>query len=199
MKETNKARQGFEDYYQMGPGRSLRKLHAQYQKHPDTRPVKLVSTIKIWSSVHGWQERVRQRDQEIADAAMAQIIETATNTGYAVFQKRIYDLGVLADRMFGLLRDGWLEPKTVHEFRGLLADIAAETGGRERKHAITIGWRDDIVELLKSGNLEPQEVIDDLGQELATELFATAGISISESAKVDTSGESSGESDPNVA
>lgn len=191
MKETNKARQAFEDYFLMGPNRSLRLLLRKYLKDTSQKPLtRHLRTIIKWSSTHGWQERVRQRDQEISYAVMAQIIETATNTGYAVFQKRIYDLGVLADRMFGLLRDGWLEPKTVHEFRGLLADIAAETGGREKKHAITIGWRDDIVELLKNGQLKPQEVIDDLGQDLATELFVTAGLSVGESGETQTSGES---------
>ncbi len=190
MKETNKARQAFEDYFQMGPGRSLRKLHAQYQKHPETRPVKLISTIKNWSSAHGWQERVRQRDQDIADAAMYRIIETAANTGYAVFQKRIHDLGVLAERLFDLLKTGALQPQALREFRGLLADIAAETGGRERKHSVTLGWQNDIVELLKSGKLEPQLVIDDLGQDLATELFITAGLAIGESGEAEAAGES---------
>ena len=191
MKETNKAREAFEDYYLMGPGRSLRKLHAQYRKHPETRPVKLISTIKNWSSAHGWQERVRKRDQEVSDAAMYRIIETATNTGYAVFQKRIHDLGVLAEKLFDLLKTGALQPQALREYRGLLADIAAETGGREKKHSVTLGWRNDIVELLKNGKLEPQAVIDDLGQDLATELFVSAGLQPSESGEAQTTGASS--------
>ena len=191
MKETNKARSAFEDYYQMGPGRSIRKLIQTYNevatKNP---PTKHHTTLAKWSKVHGWQERVKQRDQEIADAAMARIIDTATNTGYAVFQKRIHDLGVLAERLFELLETGALQPPALREFRGLLSDIAAETGGRERKHSVTLGWRNDIVELLKSGKLEPQLVIDDLGKDLATELFITAGLVISESGEAETVSES---------
>lgn len=191
MKETNKALQAFEDYYLMGPGRSIRKLVRIYNEvATKSPPTKYHTTLGKWSKVHGWQERVRQREQEIADAAMAHIIETATNTGYAVFQKRIHDLGVLAERMFKFLKVGMLDPPVLREFRGLLSDIAAETGGREKKHAITIGWQDDIVELLKSGQLKPQEVIDDLGQDLATELFVTAGLPVGESGETQTSGES---------
>lgn len=192
MKETNRARQSFEDYYLMGPRRSLRALIAVYRQQTASKPpTKRLETLNTWSTTHGWQERVRQRDQEIADAAMDKIIETATNTGYAVFQKRIHDLGVLAERLFDLLKVGALQPQIIREFRGLLADIAAETGGRERKHSVTVGWRDEIVELLKSGKLEPQVVIDDLGQDLATELFVIAGLPVGESGEAQTSGESS--------
>ncbi len=191
MKETNKSRQGFEDYFQMGPQRSLEKLLAQYRIYPEDSPTLHIFTLKKWSSTHGWQERVAQRDKEIADAALSKIIETATNTGYAVFQKRIHDLGVLAERMFDLLGYGLLDPKVVREFRGLLSDIAAETGGREKKHSITVGWRDDIIELLKSGRLEPQYVIDDLGEDLAKELFIGAGLSVSESGETETPGATS--------
>jgi len=192
MKETNKARQAFEDYYLMGPGRSLQHLRRTYLKPASKKPpTKHLRTLATWSTNHGWQDRVRQRDQEVADAAMAHIIETASNTGYAVFQKRIHDLGVLAERMFNLLKVGALDPPFMREFRGLLSDIAAETGGREKKHAVTIGWENDIVELLKSGKLEPQAVIDDLGQDLATELFVSAGLHPSESGEAQASGESS--------
>ncbi len=191
MKETNKARSAFEDYYLMGPGRSIRKLERTYNE-PTTKnpPTKHFATLAKWSTTHGWQERVRQRDQEISDATLYRIIETATNTGYAVFQKRIHDLGILAERLFDLLETGSLQPPALREFRGLLADIAAETGGRERKHSVTLGWRNDIVELLKSGKLEPQLVIDDLGEDLATELFATAGLVGSQSGEVETVSES---------
>lgn len=192
MKETNKALKGFEDYFQMGPGRSLRKLHAEYQRQTDGKPpAKMLKTLETWSTKHGWQDRIAQRDKEIADAAMNKIIETATNTGYAVFQKRIHDLGKLAERMFGLLDHGALDPKFIHEFRGLLADIAAETGGREKKHSVTMGWRDDIIELLRDGRLEPHEVIEDLGEDLARELFIGAGLVIGESGQADSPGATS--------
>jgi len=191
MKETNKARRAFEDYYLMGPSRSLRLLHRTYLEDTSQKPLtRHLRTLVKWSSSHGWQERVRQRDQEITDAQMAHIKATATSTGYALYQQRIHDLGVLAERLFDLLETGALQPPALREFRGLLSDIAAETGGRESKHSVTLGWRNDIVELLKSGKLEPQLVIDDLGKDLATELFITAGLVISESGEAETVSES---------
>ena len=171
----------------MGPGRSLHKLLAQYQAQPETRPTRLISTIKNWSTKHGWQERVRERDQEITDAQMAHIKATATSTGYALYQQRIHDLGVLAMRLFGLLETGALQPPAVREYRGLLADIAAEMGDREKKHRIKVDdWRSEIVELLRDGTLTPEEVINELGRDLATELFVSAGIRINAGAEADT-------------
>ncbi len=194
MKETNRARQAFEDYYLMGPSRSLRLLHRTYLEDTSQKPLtRHLRTLVKWSSSHGWQERVRQRDQEIADAQLAHLKATATNTGYALYQQRIHDLGLLAIRLFGLLKDGALQPPAIREYRGLLADIAAEMGDREKKHKVTLDWQSDIVELLKSGKLEPQLVIDDLGEDLATELFITAGLAIGESGEAQTVSESTPE------
>ena len=39
-------------------------------------------------------------------------------------------------------------------------------------------WRDEIVELLESGLIKPSQVIDELGEDLAVELFESAGIPI---------------------
>lgn len=188
MKETNKAREAFETYFNLGPGRSIQKLHALYQTRPEARPTRHISTLKSWSTTHGWQERVRQRDQEITDAQMAHIKATATSTGYALFQQRIHDLGVLAMRLFNLLETGSLQPPAVREYRGLLADIAAEMGDREKKHKVTLDWQSDIVELLKNGQLDPQIAIDELGHDLAEELFISAGLSISESGEAQAPG-----------
>ena len=188
MKETNKARRAFEDYYLMGPSRSLRLLHRTYLEDTSQKPLtRHLRTLVKWSSSHGWQERVRQRDQEITDAQMAHIKATATSTGYALYQQRIHDLGVLAMRLFGLLETGALQPPAVREYRGLLADIAAEMGDREKKHRIKVDdWRSEIVELLRDGTLTPEEVINELGRDLATELFVSAGIRINAGAEADT-------------
>jgi hypothetical protein len=187
VRETNKARKAFEDYYQMGPPRSLRVLLALYcQQTANKPPTKRFRTLAAWSTTHGWQERVRQRDQEIADAQMAHIKATATSTGYAIYQQRIHDLGVLAMRFFKLLEVGALQPGAIREYRGLLADIAAEMGDREKKHKVTLDWQSDIVELLRNGQLDPQIAIDELGYDLAEELFISAGLSISESGEAQT-------------
>ena len=182
MKETNKARSAFEDYYNIGPGRSIRKLHQSYiEGSSKTIPTKHVRTLLEWSTKHGWQKRVEKRDLEISEAALDAMKEVATRTGYAIFQKRIHDLGKLAERMFTLLSAGALQPKVVREYRGLLADIAAEMGERERKHKVTVeDWRSEIVQLLLDGKITQRDIIEDFGNDLATELFIAAGISIGE-------------------
>lgn len=187
MKETNKARKAFEDYFNMGPGRSIRKL-IQIYNVPATKkpPTKHFSTLAKWSTTHGWQKRVQQRELEIAEVALEGIKELATRTGYAVFQKRIYDLGKLAQRMYNLLETGALQPQVIREFRGLLADIAAEMGERESKHKVTVeDWRSEVVQLLLAGKITQEDVIDDFGNDLATELFVAAGIPLGEAGEVE--------------
>ena len=41
-------------------------------------------------------------------------------------------------------------------------------------------WRSEIVQLLKDGKLEPQDLIDELGRDLASELFLSAGVAVGE-------------------
>lgn len=51
--------------------------------------------------------------------------------------------------------------------------------GRLRNN-VTIDWRIEIVEYLRNGQLTPADVLEELGDELAIELFAQAGINASE-------------------
>lgn len=64
--ETPRAYQAFLDYIQMGTGRSLRALHAQYVsvdgKQPPTRTW---DTIQDWSRLNKWQERLADYLQEL--------------------------------------------------------------------------------------------------------------------------------------
>lgn len=62
MKETPQAAQAFEDYYNLGDDRSIRKLAESNQKY-----IKSVSKLLKWSTEHGWQERVKARDRERAE------------------------------------------------------------------------------------------------------------------------------------
>ncbi len=63
MRETPQAAQAFEDYYDLGDDRSLRKLAESNQKHS-----KHIANLMKWSVEHGWQERVKLRDRERAEA-----------------------------------------------------------------------------------------------------------------------------------
>lgn len=134
MQETNKARQAFEDYFQLGPSRSLRKLYRIYNENgTESPPTKHIATIGKWSTEHGWQNRIAEREAEIAAAALEELKETAKQTGYALVYKRITDLNVLAEKLFVDL-DASRKPaaylSAIREFRALLADIAAEMGER---------------------------------------------------------------------
>lgn len=155
MRESNKAKQAFEDYFQFGPGRSLEKLLGQYRARsaPGARPTLRLQTLKAWSSAFNWQQRIADREAEIARAALEKIRETATETGYAIYQQRIADLDRVAEL---LLEEIFTEDKRwlpdvkqigsgkhaervdivrfnaalIEQYRGALGDIAAEMGER---------------------------------------------------------------------
>lgn len=181
MRETNKAKAAFEDYYAMGPGRSLSKLARVYQSDTEgSPPTTSHRWLKRWSTEHGWQNRVAERDAELAEARMEKLKEQAVNSGYALFYKRIADLNDLAEKMFDGLMAGE-KPQNylgaVREFRALLADIADEMG--ERPTQINVfDWRDRVIEALRKGELEPEDVRNELGDDLATQLFDAAGVRV---------------------
>jgi hypothetical protein len=154
MRETNKARQAFEDYYNLGPGRSLRILHKQYCQQTDDKPPTVrLKTIALWSTELGWQDRIAERDLEIAKTHLEVIKKKATETGYAVFWKRIHDLGLIAERIYKLLELGPTPPIMVREFRGLLDDIAKEMGERikQEKHDVEMGG-EVILRVIRDGD-----------------------------------------------
>ena len=51
-------------------------------------------------------------------------------------------------------------------------------------------WRSEIVELLKEGTIKPEQVIDEFGNDLATELFISAGIPIGQGGEAEARVES---------
>lgn len=70
--ETDRAYKAFLDYIDMGATRSLHKLHAYYEGLSDSkaRATSRMATLEGWSTVHRWQERVKdfltERAQRIA-------------------------------------------------------------------------------------------------------------------------------------
>lgn len=140
MRETNKAKRAFEDYFAMGPGRSIRKLHERYCRQKDAEaspnpPTARLRTLKTWSAEHNWQDRVAEREKRIADERYEAIIEGSREAGYAFWPKRVEDLNELAQTMFRNLKavagtGGFLA--ALKEYRALLSDIAAEMGERRK-------------------------------------------------------------------
>jgi len=78
MKETPAAQEAFEDYYGMGPERSLRKLTDQYEERKQTAnkpPTVRFETIAEWSTKHNWQERIIDRVEQDAAEVRKQMQE----------------------------------------------------------------------------------------------------------------------------
>lgn len=64
--------------------------------------------------------------------------------------------------------------------QGQMAKNGDTTAAREIRTA-TEGerirtWRDDVIDLLKAGTITPDDVLTDLGEDLASELFIAAGV-----------------------
>ncbi len=69
MKEKQKHREAFELYFAMGPGRSLTRLAAKLGVSE--------STVKMWSRVFRWAERIEERGRQAAASLVKQAGDTA--------------------------------------------------------------------------------------------------------------------------
>lgn len=65
-KETARAHAAFVEYCALGPARSLRKL-AENRGQTEGKTGVRLATLEEWSSLHNWQERVKQYDAERAE------------------------------------------------------------------------------------------------------------------------------------
>lgn len=158
-RESNRTRAAFEDYYAMGPGRSLTALVAGYRVRGESDPrppARRLATVKAWSAAFGWQARIAERDAA-ATAAAARAFEAerqaALQSGFAVLHRRVDALNALAELLQGEVLDAtkrWLadakwiggfesgsrvelerfNAPLIEQFRGALSDIAAELGAR---------------------------------------------------------------------
>ena len=143
MRETNKARKAFEDYYALGASRSLEKLYQKYTKGtPKNAPTRTLRVLKEWSTKHGWQQRVADRDGELAKEAWEANKEQVLKGGFALPHKRIFGLNMLAERLQELFTEAKPNPALIREFRGALGDIAEETGGRGKPFGDGDGAKD---------------------------------------------------------
>lgn len=75
-KETPKAAQAFADYVALGPGRSLRSLHARYRQQTVNKPPTVrFETLAEWSTTYGWQDRIAAAATERSNALLSEANE----------------------------------------------------------------------------------------------------------------------------
>lgn len=140
MRETNKAKRAFEDFFALGPGRTLAALHKKYTEGEQNPPTKSFRWIREWSRKHNWMDRIAERERRIAEERYEAIVEGSREAGYAYWPKRVEDLNELAEKMFdSLTAAGTLSNflAAMREFRALLEDIAAEMGGRVKRTEVS--------------------------------------------------------------
>lgn len=159
--ETAKAIQACNDYLLLGRGRSMAKLLDRYQIGAEVPPTKRLNTLKTWSTGYGWQSRAALYDSAIQEQKTALAIE-AMQTGLALIYERVLVLKKLAETLAGqiwnpdgsLVKDNiWLKDAKqigrgaladrvdlvhfnadlIEQFRGVLDDLARETGGRKQQ------------------------------------------------------------------
>lgn len=66
-KPNPQAEAAFNDYVDLGDGRSLRKLHARYRSDINPTPTKRLKTLLEWSARYRWQERIHQAEAAAAE------------------------------------------------------------------------------------------------------------------------------------
>ena len=163
-KESKNSILACNDYLRMGAGRSLRGLVAKYQQllhDSDTKPpVTTMKTVGKWSATYGWVKRAETYDAFIEDEKNA-MAEEMMRSGLALDYERVGELKDMFELLMGELTETnesgvmhnlWLpdvkavggervdieryNSPLVGDIRGLLDDLAKETGGRVHKQEI---------------------------------------------------------------
>lgn len=173
--ESSKAVQACNDYLRMGAGRSLRLMVQKYNE-PSTEnaPTRHLNTLANWSSRFEWVARAEEYDAEI-EAQKTAYANEMMRSGLALDYERVNKLKELFDLLFGelmekgvggVLHNLWLpdvksigsgqyaervdieryNSALVSDIRGVMDDLAKETGGRVKKNEIT-GAKGGVIEV----------------------------------------------------
>lgn len=179
-RETVKAVLACNAYLRYGPRRSFTKLLEQFKEQPDTAPTFQRKTLENWSVKFGWVARAEEYDLRIEEERNARYDELMS-TGLAVDAERVAKLKKLfklleadlyAKNEAGDFINLWLEDirsvgggeyvnvvkynaALISDIRGLLDDLAKETGGRKARTDITSG--DEPIEVLGIEIIRPME------------------------------------------
>ena len=190
VRQTARAHLAWADYLALGSGRSLERLAQVYLSRTGSVPTRQLSRLKVWSTVHGWQQRLKDiADKEAAEVAEQQVAyrREIMETGFARDHERLRALKDLAVIMENELRQDdkrWCKDvkqigsgagaqrvdverfnaAEVEQFRGLLDDIAKEKGERKQQTGLTV-----------DGGFELTHGVDDGAARYVADLIA-AGI-----------------------
>lgn len=155
--ESAMAMIAFNDYVRMGPGRSQAGLRRKYMSMIDDAdpsssskvPTVSLNTLRNWSSDYGWAARAELYDASF-DRSKTDTALEVLGIGLSLAHNRILALKRLASKLESdiesrlwtkdvksLSKDDYVEllrlnGKLLREYRGVLDDIAKETGGRVR-------------------------------------------------------------------
>jgi hypothetical protein len=77
--ETPRALQAFQDFDRMGTTRSLPALAERYRTATVAVPTTSLGVLKMWSSMHEWQRRIKDRERRVAAENAAQITMAEAN------------------------------------------------------------------------------------------------------------------------
>jgi hypothetical protein len=165
-RESSRAVQGCNDYLRLGPNRSLSILARSYSEVSKNIPTKSIGTLKKWCLLYGWQQRAEAYDARLEDQKNQRVKEIM-NTGFALIHERVQTLkeleGLLLEQLReegkdGVLHNLWVpdvkqigsgefaervdiehyNSPLISDIRGVLDDLAKETGGRVLKTDSTI-------------------------------------------------------------
>ena len=155
--------QACNDWLRLGAGRSLPRLLERYTEvDQDIPPTRSIATLKSWSSRYEWQKRADTYDAEL-ERRKNERRQEVMDSGLALDFERTDELKRLAhfliDQIYEQGKDGdyhniWLpdvkqigsgkdaeridierfNAAIISELRGVLDDLAKETGGRKQKH-----------------------------------------------------------------
>ncbi|HEY3312288.1 MAG TPA: hypothetical protein VGK00_11670 [Anaerolineales bacterium] len=159
-RESRKANAALRDYLRLGADRSLEALLSAYASHPQP-PTRSLHRLKSWCSRYDWPERAELYDQ-LQLAGETERHRQAMQSGLALAAGRVENLKQLYAEMQSYLAQAWpvwvadlqggtaqagsAERSRVPRFntgiliqmRGILDDLARETGGRISRSAAQI-------------------------------------------------------------
>ena len=161
LRESRGAKMALDDFLGLGPGRSLETLWDRYREAPRA-PTRSLQTLRRWADRFNGQERAGCHD-EVLHARAEREQHQAMHTGLVLPGARVECLKRLCADLIEYLRQAWpvwyqdlraaraddpessptaehsraprFNPSVIAQLRGLLDDLARETGGRAARVA----------------------------------------------------------------